>query len=132
MNCRRLIWIAGLTVALSVPVVASQKTTKGTKNPPASSQATKHQPASHVTQGTIASINANQLVLDRKGHGKGQQTTFMLNSQTQQTGNLTAGSRVSVQYREENNQKVASAVREMATKSAEKPAKASSKPGSKS
>jgi|KBSSwiStaDraftv2_1062776.scaffolds.fasta_scaffold1677699_1 hypothetical protein len=132
MNSRRLICIAGLTVALSVPVLASQKSTKATKNPPASSQATKHQPASHVTQGTIASMDANQLVLDRKGHGKGQKTTFTLNSQTQQTGNVAVGSRVSVQYREENNQKIASAVREMATKSAAKPAKASSKPGSKS
>jgi len=132
MNSRRLICIAGLTVALSVPVLASQKSTKATKNHRASSQATKHQPASHVTQGTIASMDANQLVLDRKGHGKGQKTTFTLNSQTQQTGNVAVGSRVSVQYREENNQKIGSAVREMATKSAAKPAKASSKPGSKS
>jgi hypothetical protein len=131
MKSQKFIWVAGLSVALCAPVLASQKT-KGTQNPPASSQATKHQPASHVTQGTIASMDANQLVLNRKGRGKGQQVTFMLNSQTQQTGNLTTGSRVSVQYREENQQKIASAVREVATKSAAKPPKASSKPGSKS
>ena len=131
MNSKRLLWIAGLAIALCVPLTASQKNSKNT-NPPASPQATKHQPASHVTQGTIASINANQLVLNRKSGGKGQQTTFMLNSQTQQSGNLTAGTRVSVQYREENNQKIANAVREVASKAAAKPPKASSKPGSKS
>jgi hypothetical protein len=132
MKSRRFIWIAGLTAALCTPVVASQKNPKNTQNPPASSQATKHQPASHVTQGTIASMDANQLVLNRKGRGKGQQVTFVLNSQTQQTGNLTPGSRVSVQYREENRQKIASAVREVASKSTARSSKASSKPGSKS
>ena len=132
MKSRGLIWAAALTVALCAPAVARQKNSKGNPNPPASSQATKHQPASHVTQGTITSIDTNQLVLNRKGRSKGQQMTFMLNPQTQETGNLTAGTRVSVQYREENNQKIASAVKEVSTKSTAKPAKASSKPGSKS
>src|SRR5215510_9198724 len=107
----KLIWIAGLIVTLCVPLAASQNS-KGNQIPPASPQANKHQPASHVTQGTVASMSANQLVLNRKGRGKGQQVTFMLDSQTQETGNLTPGSRVSVQYREENKQKIASAVRE--------------------
>ena len=129
MRSNRLAWSAVLTVGLCAPLAASQK---DLKNPPASPQATNHQPASHVTLGTIASMGANQLVLNRKGRGKGQQVTFTLNSQTQQTGNLTPGSRVSIQYREENHQKVASAVREIASKSAAKPPKASSKPASKS
>ena len=132
MKSKRWVCIAGLTVTLCMPLAASQKTSKDKQNPPASPQATNHQPASHVTQGTIASMGTNQLVLNRKGRGKGQQVTFMLNSQTQETGNLTAGSRVSVQYREENHQKVASTVREIASKSAAKPPKASSKPASKS
>jgi hypothetical protein len=132
MKSIRLIWIACLTGALCVPVTASQKNSKSSQSPPASPQATKHQPASHVTQGTIASIDANGLVLNRKGHGKGQQLSFVLNSQTQQIGNLTAGTRASVQYREENGQRVASAVREVASKSAAKSPKTSSKPGSKS
>jgi hypothetical protein len=132
MNSRTLLWSAGLSVALCLPVAASQKNSNGTQIPPASPQATKHQPASHVTQGTITSISASQLVINRKSGGKGQQTTFTLNPQTQQTGNLTAGTRVSVLYREENNRKVANAVREVASKSAAKPPKAGSKPGSKS
>ena len=132
MRSKRLAWIAALSIGLCAPLAASQKNTRGNENPPASPQATNHQPASHVTQGTIASMGANQLVLNRKGRGKGQQVTFTLNSQTQQAGNLTPGSRVSIQYREENHQKVASAVREIASKSAAKPPKASSKPASKS
>ena len=129
MRSNRLAWSAVLAVGLCAPLAASQK---DLKNPPASPQATNHQPASHVTQGTIASMGANQLVLNRKGRGKGQQVTFMLNSQTQQIGNLTAGSRVAVQYREENNRKIANAVREVASKSAAKPPKAAFKPASKS
>jgi hypothetical protein len=131
MKSERFIWIALAVALCAAPAVASQKNPKGTQNPPASSQA-KHQPASHVTQGTIASMDANQLVVNRKGRGKGQQVTFVLNSQTQQTGNLTPGTRVSVQYREENKEKIASAVREVASKSAAKAPKTSSKPGSKS
>jgi len=132
---RKMLSIAGMMMALCLPVVAAQKNTKSPQNPPASPQAKTHHPASHVTQGTISSIDANQLVLDRKGRGKGQQMTFNVDSQTQRIGNLAPGSRVYVQYREENNGKVASAVREVPTKSATKsakPAKAGSKPGSKS
>ena len=132
MKSKRLVSIAALTMTLCVPLAASQKNIKSNQNPPASPQATNHQPASHVTQGTIASMGADQLVLNRKGRGKGQQVTFMLNSQTQQTGNLKTGSRVAVQYREENHQKIANAVHEVPSKSAAKPPKAAFKPASKS
>lgn len=131
MKRNRVLSLAGIIAALSLPLVASQKSSNVAQPPPASPQAKKHLPASHVTQGTISSIDANQLVLDRKGRGKDVQMIFRIDGQTQRTGNLTAGSRVSVQYREENKQNVASAVREVATKSAAKPAKAGNKPGSK-
>jgi hypothetical protein len=132
MITKRLVFIIGLGGTLSLPLSASQKNFGTELISPASPQAKNPQPASHVTQGTIASLGANQLVLNRKGHGNGQQVTFVLNSQTQQIGNLTAGSRVSVQYRVDRNQKIASAVREVPPKSAARLPKVSPKRATKS
>lgn len=119
----RFALIGGLTMAMCSFALAGQKNTKG------SPQA---KPTTHVTQGTIASIDDSKLVIDRKGKGKDKQMTVMLDPQTQRSGNLAVGSRVSVQYREENSQMMATAVREVASKSASKPAKTGTKPASKS
>ena len=86
--------IAGLIVTLSVGVQAAQK-----------------KAATHSARGTITSIDANQLVITEKAQGKDKQGTFALNSATQKTGNLAAGSPVTVQYKTENNQDVATSVR---------------------
>jgi hypothetical protein len=80
---------------------------------PASPQAKTSRPATHFTQGTITSVDANQLVLTRKVRGKSEQITFAIDSQTQHSGNLVAGIRVSVQYREDHRQNIAAAVREL-------------------
>jgi len=92
------------------------------------------QPATHFTQGTITSIEANQVVITKttKVRGKAEQVTFAMNSQTQRSGNLVAGTRVSVQYREADNQKIAAAVRELPAEPPAKPGKISYKPRSKS
>src|SRR5213593_1898977 len=129
LQFKRFAWLGGLTVALCGGVLAGQKDTKAKTNPPAS-QAKTTQPATHFTQGTITSMDSDKLVLSRKGRGKAQQVTFMLNPKTQRYGNLATGARVTVQFREDNSQKIAAAVREMAGKAASKPAK--TKPGSKS
>jgi hypothetical protein len=50
---------------------------------------------------------------------KGKDVTFVLNSETQRQGALSSGAKVTVNYRKENKQNIATAVREM-------PAKASS------
>ena len=123
---KKLAWIGGLTLALCVTGVASQNS-KAKTNSSAAPQAKTAHPASHFTQGTIASIDSNQLVLNRKGRGKPLQSTFTLSPDTQRTGNLAVGNRVSVQYREDNQQKNATSVREVSQKSAAKPAKAGSK-----
>jgi hypothetical protein len=107
--------LAGLTVTLCAVVVAGQKSTKTIPNPPASPQAKTSQPATHFTQGTITSIEANRMVLTRKIRGKTEQTAFVMDSQTQRSGNLAAGAHVSIQYREAGNQKIAAAVRELST-----------------
>src|SRR5215831_12241833 len=124
--------IGCLSIALTAAAMAAQKD-KAKTNPPATPQAKTSLPATHFTQGTIASINANQVVITKRVRGKADQTAFSINSQTQRTGNLVAGTRVSVQYRETNGQKIAAAVRELAAEaSANKDNKIPNKPRSKS
>jgi hypothetical protein len=130
-NSRKFALICGATFALTTALLAAQKDSKASTNPPASPQAKKPQPATHFTQGTITSIQANQMVITRKIRGKAEQVTFAINSQTQQSGHLVPGTRVSVQYREQDHQNVAAAVRERAAEAAAKPIKAT-KPASKS
>src|SRR5262249_57895845 len=90
------------------------------------------QPETHSTQVTITSIDANQLVITKKVRRKAKQESFTLDSQTQRNGNLPAGTRVSVQYREQSGEKIAAAVREITVKNARKPAKAAFRWRSKS
>ena len=131
LQFERFAWVAGLIMALCVVALAGQKDTKAKTNPPAS-QAKTTQPATHFTQGTITSIDANQLVITKKVRRKAKQESFTLDSQTQRNGNLPAGTRVSVQYREQNGEKIAAAVREVTVKNARKPAKAAFRWRSKS
>ena len=128
---KKLAWIGGLTLALCVTGVASQNS-KAKTNSSAAPQAKTAHPASHFTQGTIASIDANQIVITKNVRGKAEQAGFTLNSQTQRNGTLAAGTRVSVQYREQNGQRIAAAVRELTVKSARKPAQRAFRSRSKS
>jgi hypothetical protein len=72
------------------------------------------------------------MVITKKVRGKAQQVTFAMSSQTQRAGNLVAGSRVSVQYREDDKHNIATAVRELQADGAAKPGKAAHTPRSKS
>src|SRR5262245_17245396 len=109
-------------------IPSEQKSTKRKQNPPASPQAKTSQPATHFTQGTITSIEANQMVITKKVRGKAKPVVFMITSQTQRFGNLVAGTRVSVQYRELDHQNIAAAVRELPVDTAAKPGKTAYKP----
>jgi hypothetical protein len=122
----RLALIGGLSAALSAAALGSQHA-RVNSNPPANPQAKITQPATHFTQGTIVSIDANQVVITKKVRGKAEQARFTLNSQTQRNGSLAAGTRVSVQYREQNSQNIAAAVRELTAATTAKPTKARSK-----
>jgi hypothetical protein len=121
-----------MAVTLSTAVSAAQKNTKAKSNPPATPQAKTTQPATHFTQGTITSIEANQMVITKKVRGKAKPVAFTIDSQTQRSGNLVAGTRVSVQYREVDHQNIAAAVRELPEKAVAKPSKTAYKPQSKS
>lgn len=132
LRLHRFPLIAATTVMLCVGVLAEQKAGKVATNPPASPQAKTSQPATHFTQGTIASIQSNQLVITKSVRGKTEQMTFSITAQTQRTGNLVAGTRVSVQYREADNKNIAAAVRELSANADAKSGSNASKPRSKS
>ena len=130
MNLKKLALIGSLTLALGVPGWAAQNTTKAKGNPPAATE-TKTKTtkgAMHRATGTITSIDADKLVLNHKVNGKAEDVTIMMNSDTKKTGDLKTGDRVSVRWRDDNNQKMATSVREMPSKAASKPAKTSTKP----
>src|SRR5437870_13118167 len=111
---RNVALIAGLVAALSSSAFAAQKSGG----------------AKHVAVGTITSIDGNQVVVNEKVKGKDQAMTFKLDSSTQKTGKLANGTPVTIQYRTENNQNIATAVRERSSKTtntAPKPSKKSKK-----
>ena len=128
---QRFAFIAAASVALCAAALGGQQT-RAKSNPPADPPAKTIQPATHFTQGTIASIDADQIVIAKKVRGKAERVVFALNSQTQRSGNLVNGTRVSVQYRERDKQKIAAAVRELPAEAAEKREKTAYKPRSKS
>ena len=128
---RKFALIGSLTAVFAVSLVAGQKDSKAKTDPPATPQAKTTQPATHFTQGTITSINADQLVITRQVRGKAEQMTFTMNSQTQRSGSLVTGARASVQYRENNGQKIAAAVRELPAEASAKNNKTAYKPRSK-
>jgi hypothetical protein len=104
---RNVALIAGLVAALSCSAFAAKKSV----------------PAAHVAVGTITSIDANQVVVNEKVKGKDQAMSFKLDSSTQKTGKLANGTPVTIQYRTENNQNIATAVRERSSNTAAKPSK---------
>ncbi len=133
MNLRKLALIGSLSLALGVPGWAAQTAQKDTKakgNPPAATETKTTKTtkgAMHHATGTVTSVDNDKLVLNHKVNGKAQDETIMLNSDTKKPSDLKAGDRVSVQWRDENNQKMATSVKAMASKSASKPAKSSTK-----
>src|SRR5262245_5306713 len=102
--------VAGLVVLLCGSAFAGKKT-----------------PAKHIAVGTISSIGADQVVVNEKVKGKDQPMTFHLDSSTQKSGNLANGSLVTVQYHTENNQNIATSVRERNADSTAKKASSSKK-----
>ena len=98
---RTLALVAGLIVALSGSGFAARKSG-----------------GAHVAVGTITSIDNNQVVINEKVKGKEQPMTFKLDSSTKKSGNLANGTAVRIHYRTENNQNVATAIRERGAKSA--------------
>ena len=74
--------------------------------------AAKKHVSKHMATGTIASIDANQVVVNEKVKGKETPMSFRLDSTTQKTGKLANGTPVTIEYRTDNKQNIATAVRE--------------------
>jgi hypothetical protein len=129
MHLKKLALIVSLTLALCVPGWAVQKDTSAKGNRPAATESKTKAThgALHRAMGTVTSIDADKLALNQKVNGKTEDVTIMLNSDTKKTGDLKTGERVSVQWRDENNQKMATSIKAMPSKSASKPAKTSTK-----
>jgi len=72
----------------------------------------------HLAVGTITSMDNNQVVINEKVNGKEQPMTFKMDSSTKKIGNVSTGSAVRIQYRTENNQNIATVVRERGAKNA--------------
>ena len=104
--------IAGAALALAGTGFAAQS-----KAPAPSAPAAKHatkkaaKAMTSVTQGKIKTINDTQLVVERKMKKGSKDMTFVLNSSTQKQGDLKPGGRVTVHYRKDNNQEIATLVR---------------------
>jgi len=111
---KKLALISAVALSFGMAFSAARKNIEANPNPPAAPQATTSQPATHFTQGTITSIETNHMVITRKVRGKAKSLEFEINSQTQRSGDLVAGTRVSVQYREVDRQNIAAAVRQLA------------------
>src|SRR4051794_39746092 len=120
MNLRKFALIGSLSLAMGVPGWAAQTDTKAKGNPPAAAETktkTTNKGAMHHATGTVTSIDNDKLVLNQKVNGKAEDVTIMLNSDTKKPTDLKTGDRVSVQWRDENNEKMATSVKAMPSKS---------------
>jgi hypothetical protein len=86
----------------------------------ASSTAKAATVATKVTEGTVKSVDATQLVVEHKMGGKMSDMTFKLDSATKKEGDIETGSKVTVRYRTEGADHIATTVTAHAPKPAKK------------
>jgi predicted porin len=70
----------------------------------------------HHEMGTVASVTANELVLDHTWKGKDEKTKFTLDSATKKEGNVAQGDHVTIYYHLENGQRVATELKTSSAK----------------
>ena len=75
----------------------------------AAAKSSQAKPATHSTTGVVKSITDSALVLSHPGKHSADMT-FDLNSATQREGTIDTGAQVSVRYRDEGSNHVATAV----------------------
>jgi hypothetical protein len=104
----------------AVTTGAYAQTSTGAKPKAKSTTTTAAKPAaaaSHSVKGTVKAMDANMLTVTTSGKEKSD-LMVMLNASTTKEGPLAVGSTVSVHYKEENGQKIATAVKATAAKPA--------------
>jgi hypothetical protein len=74
-------------------------------------QAPKAKATAASANGTISSIDESTLVLSHKVKGKDETTTFVLNAATKKEGDLKPGAKVTVHYKTEGGQHIATLVK---------------------
>ena len=107
-------WLIAALFLVSTGAWAGSQKKSSTQANQKMSAAPEKAPMTHTTQGTITSIDDNHMAIKHKN----KELKFVLNPETQRQGNLATGSQVTVNYREENKQNIATAVREMPAKQA--------------
>jgi hypothetical protein len=63
-----------------------------------------------VRNGTITYLNTTRMVIVHVHKGKTEQLVFVLNAETVRNSELAVGSQVTVHYRTENNQNIATSI----------------------
>jgi len=107
-----LAFVAGAMLALAGTNYAQTPAAPATTPPQAPASNKKAANAlTSVARGTVQSISGSQLVVGRKVKGKETDLTFQLNAETLKKGDIKAGSKVTVHYRNDNNQDIATMVR---------------------
>jgi hypothetical protein len=105
-------------VLAAIPLVGAAQTSSPTKvqSKPATKTAMSKSTttATHATTGVVKSMSDTSLVISRPGK-KGEET-FVINSSTQKNGTVAVGSPVSVRYRTEGKDHVATAIMAQQTK----------------
>lgn len=94
-----------LILAAGVAIAGPGAKTNSTKP---STQTTDSKSATlHHQSGTVASMSANELVLDHTWKGKAEQTKFTLNPQTKREGDVKQGDHLTVYYHLDKGQRIA-------------------------
>src|SRR4051812_40975524 len=108
---------------LAVPAMSLAAQTKPAGAPPAKSAATKTaSAATHSAKGVVKSMDATTLVVTEKG----KDVSYVLDPSTKKEGDPGVGSNVTVMYKTEGTQHIATDVKASAAH-ASKPAKAAKK-----
>ena len=86
---------------------AKSKTTKASAAPASQEKLSPIR----VTSGTITTVADSKMVISHKVNGKTAEATFALNSDTKREGDLAVGSRVTVRYRMQGGENIATMVK---------------------
>ncbi len=96
----------GLILTAGLAIAGTASTTNGTNTTSSATQA-KASPTVHHEMGTVSSVTAKELTLDHTWKGKQEKTAFTLDSSTKKEGNVAQGEHVTVYYRLEKGQRIA-------------------------
>lgn len=116
------------TAILLVAVVLLAASALWAANNPAPKASSTPSPKIYSMTGTVSSFTSTSLVLSRTAKGKKSETNFVLTPETRQEAQLAQGAEVTVHYRMENKERVATEIEAPHAKGGEKAEKAETHP----